>query len=210
MSRFTVWARWWRGVVAACLVLGVFGTALLGPTAPAFAHTDLLQASPGPGQLVGGTVEVIDLVFTEPITEARVTVTRDGQDVPGTMVNTDGIIIRFELDEPITEPGRYDVRYEMISFDLDDTADGFFFEYEPSAPEPFRLGVVQEPEGTNWVMVAASAVLMAALAGLLFIFVKRVDGQRRAGVLDGDAAASVDGDDDDEDDQRHRQESSSS
>ncbi|MEL7156402.1 MAG: hypothetical protein AAFN30_07370, partial [Actinomycetota bacterium] len=119
---------------------------------------------------------------------ATVTVTSGGVEVPGEMTATDGIIIRFTLDEPITDPGRYDVEYRMISFDLDNTVDGFFFEYDPTAPEPIRLGVEVEPEGTNVVVVVASVVLMAAVAGLLLLFVRRTDARRRAESGDDGAA----------------------
>lgn len=171
----------WLPALAALLVVAASTTAglVVISAGPAAAHTDLLQASPGPGQRAGGEIRFIDLVFTEPVTEATVSVTSGGTELPGRMTATDGIIIRFELDEPITDVGRYEVEYRMISFDLDNTIDGFFFEYDPAAPEPLRLGVEIEPEGTNWVVVAASAVLMAAVAGLLFLFVKRTDARRR-------------------------------
>lgn len=174
---------------------------LLSTISPAAAHTDLLQGSPGPGQRVGGEVEVIDLVFAEPVTEALVTVTGpNGEAVTGEMSAADGLIIRFDLDEPLSEPGDYQLDYEMISFDLDFTERGYNFTYEPSAPEPIRLGVEVEPEGRNWPMIAASVVLMAALAGLLFLFVKRADAQRVAAADGGettDAATTESGEGDD-------------
>lgn len=171
--------------------------------APAAAHTDLLQGSPGPGQRVGGEVEVVDLVFAEPVTEAVVMITGpDGEDIAGEMTAADGLIIRFSLDAPLTEPGDYQLDYEMISFDLDFTERGYNFTYDPAAPEPIRLGVEVEPEGTNWPMIIASVVLMAALAGLLFLFVKRTDAQRGEPApagddeppSDGDATAATEGD----------------
>ncbi len=165
---------------AALVVVGLAAGLLAGPLArPASAHTDLLQASPGPGQRAGGDIRFLDLVFTEPVSDAQVTVTLDGEVVAGETTATDGIIIRFELDEPLATPGRYEVAYDMISFDLDETADGYFFFYEPSAPEPLRLGVVEDP-GPNWTVIGASVVLGACVVGLLFLFVTRLESQRRA------------------------------
>ena len=159
-------------VLAVATVLGLVAAQ------PASAHTDLLQGSPAPGQNVGGRIDFIDLVFTEPVSEAVITVTFDGEVLSGTMAATEGPIIRLDLDEPLSDPGRYEVRYEMISFDLDDTVETFFFTYDPAAPEPPRLGVVVESSGTNWAAIIASAVLLAALAGLLYLFVKRLEAQR--------------------------------
>ncbi|MEM9615366.1 MAG: copper resistance protein CopC [Actinomycetota bacterium] len=182
-----------RALLVAAAVLALL---LVGPS-PAGAHTDLLQGSPGPGQRVGGEVDVIDLVFAEPVTEAAVTITGpDGEDIGGEMTAADGLIIRFSLDEPLTEPGDYQLDYEMISFDTDFTARGYNFTYDPSAPEPIRLGVEVEPEGTNWPMIIASVVLMAALAGLVFLFVKRTDAQRQqVGAGADDVTKSGDGED---------------
>ncbi|MEL7156548.1 MAG: hypothetical protein AAFN30_08110, partial [Actinomycetota bacterium] len=69
------------GLLAVVALVGLV-TVVVGPAHPAAAHTDLLQASPGPGQRAGGDVRFIDLVFTEPVTEATVTVTSGGVEVP--------------------------------------------------------------------------------------------------------------------------------
>ena len=178
------------------LLIALVASVALG-AGPAGAHTDLLQGSPGPGQRVGGEVDVVDLVFAEPVTEAVVTITGpDGETVAGEMTAADGLIIRFRLDDALTEPGDYQLDYEMISFDTDFTERGYNFTYDPTAPEPIRLGAEVEAEGTNWLVIIASAVLMAALAGLLFVFVKRTDAQRNALEVGGDGASnSSDGED---------------
>lgn len=156
------------------------GVGVVAAPNPAAAHTELLQASPGPGQRGGGKVEFIDLVFLEPVSEATVEVVFDGESLPGEMNVTEGSIIRFKLDEPLETPGTYEVKYRMISFDLDDTEADFSFTYAPDAPQVQRIG---DPgageEGRNWIAVIATGVLIVSLAGLAFLFLSRLESKRR-------------------------------
>ena len=170
------------GVVTALIAVGA---------RPAWAHTSLLQGSPGPGDRVGGVVDFVDLAFLEPVTEAEITVLLDGEVLAGTTTVAEGRIIRFELDEPITEPARYDVTWDMISFDGDATVDGYAFVYDPSAPAARRIGT-PPTAGTGagpgvvpafeWGRLAAAAVLVVCLAGLVFVALTWIDDRRPAGV----------------------------
>ena len=181
------------GAVAS-MIASIVGIGLvLALVSPALAHTTLLQASPGPGQRGGGTIEFIDLVFAEPVSEAVVTVTREEVEVPGSMLETDGQIIRFAFDSPVTEPGRYEVAYNMISFDLDESEASYFFDYVPDAPQPVRLGPVDTSGDSNLVPILAGSVMVVCLAGLAFIYLSRVVAGREA----------ADGPDDDRPDDGH-------
>ena len=152
--------------------------ALAALAVPAAAHTELLQASPGPGQRAGGEIDFIDLAFFEPVTDASVEVVHDGESVGGSMSVTDGSIVRFDFDEPLSSTGTYEVTYRMTSFDLDLTEAGFSFTFEPDAPQALRLGVV-EPTGRNWVAIIATVVLISSLVGLAFVFLSRLEAKRR-------------------------------
>jgi methionine-rich copper-binding protein CopC len=175
---------------AVALAIGAGLLGLAGPVRPAAAHTELLQASPGPGQRAGGTIELIDLAFLEPVSDAVVELAFGGAPIEGETVVADGTIIRFQLADPLSEPGRYDVSYHLTSYDLDDTDGGYFFTFAPDAPQPLRLGTVAgEPPGRNWVQLAATVVLVACLAGLAFLFLSRLEAKRRRAA----AAASADG-----------------
>ncbi len=178
-------------VATGALVVGLVGAG------PAAAHTDLLQASPGPGQRAGGTIDFIDLAFTEPVTEAAVQVLFGGSSLPGQVTVGEGAIIRFELDEPLAQSGTYEVRYQMISYDLDPTESSFSFLFEPDAPQAFRIGQVPEEDtGRNWTQIIATAVLVASLAGLAFLFLNRIESRRRltaAGSASGGAGSGSDG-----------------
>ena len=189
------------GRLASLLTVVVMGTvavmAALGGVAgqadPAAAHTELLQTSPGASQRVGGTTEFIDLAFLEPVTEATIEVELEGRPVEGETITSEGTIIRFQLDEPLSEPGRYDVRYRMISFDLDESEGAYWFTYAPEAPEAQRLGAVEPPSsGLNWVGIVATAVLVASLAGLAFMFLSRLESRRRAPETGAEPAVTPD------------------
>lgn len=166
-------------------VLGVFSVLGIVAVEPAGAHTDLLQASPGPGQRAGGDIDFLDLAFLEPVSDATVEVLHDGQPVPGSMITTDGSIIRFEFDEALTSAGTYEVTYAMTSYDLDATTGTFSFTFEPEAPQARRIGTV-EPEPRNWLPIVATGVLIAALAAAAFLFLSRVEAKRRSGASSTD------------------------
>jgi methionine-rich copper-binding protein CopC len=172
----------------AALAGGVGGILTVGGADPAAAHTDLLQASPGPSQQAGDPLQFIDLAFLEPVSDAVVRVTFDGAELPGTMLTDEGTIIRFQLEEPLSQPGRYDVSYEMLSFDLDQTESGFFFTFAPDSPPPLRLGNVTEAGsgGRDWIPIIATVVLVGSLAGLAFMFLDRLEGRRQTADVRGD------------------------
>jgi len=146
---------------------------------PASAHTDLLQGSPGPAQQVGGTVDFVDLVFVEPVSNARMTVEDpNGNIMAGTTVVTEGQIIRHEMP-PLDVAGRYIMRYAMTSGDGDFTESGYFFIYEPDAVPPVRLGDVDVPNNNATIVtIIASVVFGLCLIGLVMIFLTKLERDR--------------------------------
>ena len=154
---------------------------------PASAHTALLGASPGPDQTVGGVVEGIDLAFLDPITDAIVTVSYNGAPVPGSTTVANGELIRFEFDQPLQEVGRYQVFYEMTSFDSDYTTSGFFFTYDVNAAPLVPLDAPGANDDSSFPILPtaiAGIVLVALLAGFVWFSDSRrrqtagVDGRR--------------------------------
>ncbi len=154
---------------------------------PASAHTALLEASPGPDQTVGGTVTGIDLAFLDPISDAIVTVSYNGAPVAGTTTVSNGDLIRFDFDEPLQAPGRYQVFYEMTSFDLDYTTSGFFFTFDTNAAPLIRLEAPTAGGDSSFPLVptiVAAVVVVALLAAFVWYF----DARRRLGLTtDGHA-----------------------
>ncbi len=151
-------------------------TALLA--LPAEAHTAMLRASPDRDATAGGSIGFIDMEFLDPVTDASVTVTYNGAPVAGQTTVADGEIITFTLDQPLAQPGRYQVNYEMISFDSDFTTGGFFFTFEPAAGEAARIES-SGPGGLSSITVALSGAGLALVVALLALFVWRIDARRR-------------------------------
>lgn len=173
--------------VPVILLVPVFAALTILSTTAASAHTDLLQGSPGPGQQVGGTVDFVDLVFVDPVADAVITIEGpDGAEIDGTTAVADGQIIRYEMP-PLTEVGRYVLRYSMISADGDFTTSGFFFVYDPSAIEPIRLGDADIPEsGTSVITVVAGAVFGLCMIGLVMVFLTKLERSRAAAAAVGE------------------------
>ena len=174
-------------LLLACVLVAV------GPLArSAAAHTELLQASPGPGQRAGGTVDFIDLVFFEPVSDVELTLEApDGSVIEGRTVVADGQIIRYEMPA-LAEPGRYIVRFQMISADGDVTRSGYFFDYEPDAIEPVRLGEDDLPSNTGTIVsVVAAVVFTGCVIGLVLLLLRRLERQRAAAQSDPEAESEA-------------------
>ncbi|MDH3682340.1 MAG: copper resistance protein CopC [Acidimicrobiia bacterium] len=167
-------------------------TAALGLwMAPVGAHTALLQASPGPDQTAGGTIDFVDLAFLDPVSDAIVTLSFNGEPIAGVTTVSDGEIVRFELDDPLQLPGRYQVFYEMTSYDADYTTSGYFFTYAADAPQPARIALPGDESGdTSLLPIVATAVGLASLVGLLAAFVWRLDAKRRQQIQADTGSAS--------------------
>jgi methionine-rich copper-binding protein CopC len=169
-------ARAWALVSALTLGVAIGLTIGIGPLGGAVAaHTELLQASPGPSQRVGGTVDFVDLVFLAPVSSVEVEI--DGPDgpVPSRVASPDGQIIHVVL-EPIETPGSYQVTYRMRSNDGDDTEGTFLFTYQPGAPEPPRFDTADLADGPSAVtgLRVLGAALVVGLIGLCLILTRRL------------------------------------
>jgi methionine-rich copper-binding protein CopC len=164
-----------RAVAAVAVILGVVAAL----TGPASGHTAMLRGSPDRDAVVGGSIAFVDLEFLDPVSETSVAVTYNGVTVPGRATVAEGELITFVLDEPLVEPGRYQVSYEMVSSDGDFTTGGYFFTFDPAAPAAPRI----EASGSGGLPTAALAVAgvgLAVVAALLAMwwFRGRTDRER--------------------------------
>lgn len=156
-------------------------TALMMPSAS--AHTAMLRASPERNATAGGSIQFIDLEFLDPVTDVSVAVTYNGVPVAGRVIANSGELITFTLDQPLSQAGRYQVNYEMTSFDSDFTTGGYFFSFDPTADQPGRIEF-SDSGRLSLVTLAASGIGLAALVGLLLLFVRRIDRQRSQQFID--------------------------
>lgn len=163
-----------KALLTTAAVLAI--AAVLAP--PASAHTAMLRGSPDRNATVGGSINVLDLEFLDPVTNASVTVTYNGAPVAGQTTVAAGQVITFTFEEALVQPGRYQVSYEMISLDGDFTTDGYFFTFDPAADQPARI----EPSGSGGLPIATitiSAAGIIAIVGLLAVFARKTDNRRR-------------------------------
>lgn len=143
---------------------------------PAGAHTAMLRGSPDRDAIVGGSVDVVDLEFLDPVSQTSVTVTYNGAPLAGQTTVADGVVITHSLDQPLAQPGRYQVSYEMISSDGDFTTGGYFFTFDPVAEQPARIELGSSGLPTTTLVLAAAG--LSGLVGLLGLLVWR-NGRRR-------------------------------
>jgi methionine-rich copper-binding protein CopC len=160
---------------AAMVAIALVAAVVLLPAAS--AHTAMLRASPDRNATAGGAVQFVDLEFLDPVTNTAVTVTYNGVPVAGQVTEANGKLITFTLDQPLTQPGRYQVNYEMISFDSDFTTGGYFFSFDPLADQPTRIEL-SAAGGISTATIIASVVGLLLLGGLLALFVRRIDNYR--------------------------------
>lgn len=167
-----------RRLWAAAIVLAVVPLLLVVVLLPsASAHTAMLRASPDRNATAGGAVQFVDLEFLDPVTNTAVTVTYNGVPLAGRVTEANGKLITFTLDQPLSQPGRYQVNYEMISFDSDFTTGGYFFSFDPLADQPTRIEL-SAAGGISTGTIVASVVGLVLLGGLLALFVRRIDSHR--------------------------------
>jgi methionine-rich copper-binding protein CopC len=160
---------------------------------PAGAHTAMVRASPDRDATAGGLITVIDLEFLDPVADAVVGVTYNGAPVAGRTTMAAGEIVTFTLDQPLAQPGRYQVTYEMISDDGDFTTGGYFFTFDPAAGQPGRL----EPSGGGGLSTTTLAGMvglgLALLVGVPILVMLRKDAQRRERLLEPTGRGPGDG-----------------
>lgn len=158
----------------------------------AWAHSGLAAASPGPGETVGGDVDLVQLFYGDLIVEFDATITRqaDGAVLDAEAVMTSEITGELRLAAPLTEPGEYAVRHTVLSIDDDVVEAAYLFSYEPSAPSPILVFLPDE-EGAHddggwawwvWALLGVGLVVIVVLAVRLVLSVRRA----RDAAVDGD------------------------
>ncbi|MEZ5230188.1 MAG: copper resistance protein CopC [Acidimicrobiales bacterium] len=131
------------------------------------AHANLLAASPAVGQPAGGTIDRVQLVFDEPITELDAAI--EGPD--GRLLDATVATItpqQFELAfAPLADEGIYRVRYAFLSIDDDRVELGHAFEFDRTAPAPLPISgpTIVERSGTSWrTWLVLVPVIVAVIA----------------------------------------------
>lgn len=156
----------WRVAFAVLL------SAVLTPM-PVGAHAEVLGSSPGSGETVGGSISRVDIVFAEVVTDAAIEVTGPDGAVPGEMVQAEGLVVAFELDEDLSANGDYKVVFEFDSIDDDFVELEFSFTYEVGAPEPLPVVVGATSSGSTGLSAVAIGLLAVSTVGLALLLAWR-------------------------------------
>jgi len=169
----------WRVARAVAMVLGV---GLLGVLAGCGEEEQggLQAASPGPDATVGGEIEQIELLYDDILTTVGGTVTGpSGEPLGAEFIVDNQIRALIELAEPLSEPGEYTVRSEVVSVVGDEVDESYVFTYEPDAALPQLVFPPEDDSGSPvlfWTLVVTGAAVIVILLGRLFVSMRRLRG----------------------------------
>ena len=153
--------RW----LAAALV--VAASLAIGQQPRADAHASVAAAWPLPGSIVGGAVSDFEVVFDQPVVTLHLfqVETRDGIVLAGSVSQPFYNTIRFELDEPLADPGVYISRYTITAADGDTTPNGYAFTFDPTGPQQAAIDEDLYGLPTNRVSGQAGLPVLALIGG---------------------------------------------
>jgi len=145
-------------------IIGCLGF-LFGATRPAAADAVLLAASPSSRALVAPGVSTVQIAFNEVVTAAEITLQGPQGSVDPAGATSDGQVVSIAFD-PLTTPGRYEVRYAVISADTDPVDGAYFFTVQDGAPTALPLVVsdLPQPGPSGWTVFAGAAGGLVVLA----------------------------------------------
>ncbi len=159
-------------------VVGLFVVSVLAPASAAVAHSGLAAASPGPGSVVGGEIDEIQLLYADIIVSIDGSVTApDGNVVDATFVMNSDIEATVELAARLDQAGEYAVRHEVLSVDGDPVDGAFLFTFDPDAPAP-QLVFVPEDDGLAWYVWAIIGIGLVVIVVLAWRLVGSIRRQR--------------------------------
>lgn len=173
------------------LLVAALSVAVLAIAAPrAAAHAELLQSSPAPGSVVGGSFHSITMHFGGLAIDGPHTV--ELFDPAGKPVDTSPVVqerLRLILPiEPLQVPGEYSIQYSILGDDNDRTSDSFQFRFDPAADDPEPVTLPNGEPGFDFVQLGLLLAGAALLAFLVHRFVFALREHRAAQALSADDA----------------------
>jgi len=151
----------WVGGSVGRWIGAVVGVVLLVVSAAGCTNEEqggLQGASPGPGAVVGGEIDRIELLYDDIIVSADGSVTDpDGDELDATFVVDSDIRAVVDLAAPLDPPGEYTVRHVVGTADGDRVEASYSFTYDPAASPP-RLVFPPEDTGPPWLLWTVAVV----------------------------------------------------
>ncbi|MGI9621696.1 MAG: copper resistance CopC family protein [Acidimicrobiales bacterium] len=158
-----------------CALAALIVGSLVMLAAPAGAHSTLVSACPGPGDVLN-EVTTLELEFASPLIDdevARLDLLADGGQtevrVGPVVFSEDLLTISTEVLEDL-EPGQHIVRYLVTSADGDENDGGFEFTLDPDAsPNSDTCADLDDGGGGagGWIILVVGVVGVGALVFFL-------------------------------------------
>lgn len=147
------------------VVLVSSGSLLVGT---ASAHSEVFERAPAAGQVVGGTVDRVDISFWSPIESGVISLTGpDGViDVEDAVLASSGRVLTADF-EALTSAGPYVVTHSELSSDGDSQTAQFAFIFDPTSDERV-VPLLAGGTGPNWVLLGGIGGVILVLAGVFW------------------------------------------
>lgn len=133
------------------------------------AHSEVFERAPASGQVVGGTVEHVDISFWVPVSSSEILLTDptgEPVDVGATELAANGRVATTNFSA-LTEAGSYVVTHTELADDGDSQTAEFAFTYDPSSTARV-VPLLERDTGPNWVLLGGLAGVILVLAGLFW------------------------------------------
>ena len=151
------------------LAAAILVATLVAPSG-AGAHSTLIRACPGPGDVLNEVSQLV-LDFRSPLIDdeiANVDLLRSADEfeprVGPPVFSEDLLTVTVDVPDEL-EPGRYILRYRVTSADGDENDGGFEFTIDPDAdPESDTCEIIEDSGGAGgFVLLGAGVVAVGAL-----------------------------------------------
>ena len=131
---------------------------------PAWAHTELISASPAPGAVASPTLAEIRLTFNEPLSpgSAFELLAENFQSVPGLVPQIEGDTVSAKLAAPLTV-GRYTVQWKAVGDD-GHAVEGSY---------PFSVSAEAQSAAAPWTFGAVALFAIVGLSVIGYEFYRR-------------------------------------
>lgn len=142
---------------------------LVGAAAPVVAHAEIRERAPAAGQILGGRVDHVDILYLGPIERAEIVLLGpDGEriEIGEAEIRRNGLIVTVDFD-PLTVPGSYTVAHRELAADGDEQSDAYAFEYDPDSDGRLE-SLFERDTGPNWLVLGGiGAIVLVALIAFM-------------------------------------------
>lgn len=145
---------------------------LFGFAPSALAHGEIIDASPGDREIVGGEITEVAIQFVGIAHPGKHTISIKDPDgvsvIPAGDLKQDFLRLILPI-EPLTKPGLHTVTAVVEGIDDDTVAISYIFDYQPDAPPPEPIRFKQETGGIDAITIGLMVLTAASIIGFIFL-----------------------------------------